>query len=194
MTDPWFFGYGSLVNRATHDHEEAHPARLRGWRRVWRHTALRPVAFLTAIPDPEAEIDGLIAAVPGADWRALDVREHAYDRVAAEQVAHGAPTAFNIHLYTIPDGKHGRPDRLHPVLLSYIDVVVEGYLNEFGTDGVARFFASTAGWEAPIADDRRDPRYSRHRAVAPATRRLVDARLSDEGADLMAPDILLRDT
>ena len=26
------------------------------------------------------------------------------------------------------------------VLLSYIDVVVQGYLREFGEDGVARFF------------------------------------------------------
>ena len=88
-------------------------------------------------------------------------RERAYDRVVAADVHHAAlDKARDIQLYTIPDGKHGRPDRLHPVLLSYIDVVVEGYLNEFGEDGVARFFASTGGWDAPIADDRAAPRYS----------------------------------
>lgn len=65
MKDAFFFGYGSLVNRATHDYGQARPASLPGWRRAWRHTALRPVAFLTAEPDPASTIEGLIAAVPG---------------------------------------------------------------------------------------------------------------------------------
>ncbi len=38
--DPYFFGYGSLVNRLTHDHR-AEPAARRGWRRAWRRTSLR---------------------------------------------------------------------------------------------------------------------------------------------------------
>lgn len=188
MLDPWFFGYGSLVNRATHTHSEAHPARLRGWRRVWRHTALRPVAFLTAVPVAGAEIDGLVAAVPGADWRLLDERERAYDRVPAVELDHPVTPAPEVHVYTIPDGKHGAPDRLHPVLLSYIDVVVEGFLNEFGEEGVARFFATTDGWDAPIADDRSAPRYSRHRTLRPPTRRLVDRHLADAGARLVASE------
>ena len=188
MTDPWFFGYGSLVNRATHDHETAHPARLRGWRRAWRHTSLRPVAFLTVIPDPEAEIDGLIAAVPGGDWRALDLRERAYDRIVTADVYHPPMPRPDVHVYTIPEGKHGAPDRLHPVLLSYIDVVIEGYLNEFGTDGVRRFFESTSGWDAPILDDRAAPRYGRHRTVPRTVRRMADTGLADAGADLLPPE------
>ena len=83
MADPYFFGYGSLVNLSTHDFPDPRPARLKGWRRAWRHTDLRPVAFLTAIPDPDAEIDGMIAHVPGDDWAALDEREWAYDRILA---------------------------------------------------------------------------------------------------------------
>ncbi len=50
MRDPHFFGYGSLVNRRTHVYDSAHRATLEGWRRVWRPTALRPAAFLTAVP------------------------------------------------------------------------------------------------------------------------------------------------
>ena len=80
MSDPFFFGYGSLVNLATHAFTDAHPASIRGWRRAWRYTPLREVAFLTAVPDPEAEIEGMIAHVPGGDWAALDEREFAYDR------------------------------------------------------------------------------------------------------------------
>ncbi len=179
MRIPFFFGYGSLVNRRTHAHDEAHAARVRGWRRVWRHTALRPVAFLTAVPDPGTEIDGLIAGVPGADWAALDAREHAYDRVAAAGVAHALDWRPEVSLYTIPEGKHGAPDRAHPVLLSYIDVVVQGYLDEFGEDGVRRFFETTAGWEAPVADDRADPIYSRHQTLTERERRLVDRWLDE---------------
>ena len=74
MKRPYFFGYGSLVNRGTHDFDDAHPARLSGWRRIWRHTDLRPVAYLTVVPDASAEIDGLIAHVPDDDWAALDHR------------------------------------------------------------------------------------------------------------------------
>ena len=92
MDDAFFFGYGSLVNRATHGFENAHRASVRGWRRAWRGTPQRAVAFLTAVPDPAARIDGLIAAVPGHGWAALDEREHAYDRVhVSDDVHHPLP-------------------------------------------------------------------------------------------------------
>ncbi|PRX33931.1 Gamma-glutamyl cyclotransferase, AIG2-like [Meinhardsimonia xiamenensis] len=180
MADPFFFGYGSLVNRATHGYVDAYPARVKGWRRVWRHTALRPVAFLTAEPAPDVEIEGLMAAVPGGDWRALDERERAYERRPVTEAADhpvGRPVA--VHIYTIPEGRHGRPDEAHPVLLSYLDTVVQGYLREFGEEGVARFFLTTAGWDAPILNDRDGPRYPRARSLRPEERVLVDDWLRD---------------
>ncbi len=36
MSDPAFFGYGSLVNLRTHGYDDPRPATLHGWRRVWR--------------------------------------------------------------------------------------------------------------------------------------------------------------
>ncbi|MFB9149732.1 gamma-glutamylcyclotransferase family protein [Roseovarius ramblicola] len=178
----YFFGYGSLVNRATHGFDGARPARLSGWRRVWRHTTLRPVAYLTVMPDAGAEIDGLIAPVPGADWPALDAREAAYARApAARQVRHDLPHTPEIAVYTIPEGHHGAPDAAHPILLSYIDVVVQGYLREFGEDGVARFFDTTQGWDAPVLDDRAAPRYPRHRGLSGDERALTDAHLDRVG-------------
>ena len=179
MRIPFFFGYGSLVNRRTHSHDEAHPARVPGWRRAWRHTALRPVAFLTAVPAAGSEIDGLIGGVPGADWRGLDEREAAYDRVSAAEVTHALDWRPEVSIYTIPDGRHGVPDGAHPVLLSYVDVVVQGYLREFGEYGVARFFATTDGWDAPVADDRADPVYARHQVLSRGERALVDRWLDD---------------
>lgn len=179
MKQPYFFGYGSLVNRATHDFTDPHPARLHGWRRIWRHTTLRPVAYLTAVPDPGCSIDGLIAHVPGDDWAALDERERAYDRVpAGHAVSHPKTDPVEIAIYTVPNGKHGHPDAEHPVLLSYIDVVVQGFLREYGEDGVARFFETTAGWSAPILNDRAAPRYPRTQWLSSDETQLVDDHLS----------------
>ena len=104
MAEPYFFGYGSLVNLATHDFPDPRPARLKGWRRAWRHTDLRPVAFLTAVPDPACEIDGMIAHVPKNDWAALDEREWAYDRIpATHAITHPLKTEVEIAVYAVPE-------------------------------------------------------------------------------------------
>lgn len=186
MEHGYVFGYGSLVNRRTHAYSEAAPARLSGWRRVWRHTRLRPVAFLTAVPDPGAEIDGLVARIEGPDWTALDERERAYDRVAAVEVTHGLKHRPAVSVYTIPEGKHPRAPESH-LLLSYIDTVVQGFLAEFGEDGVRRFFATTHGWDAPVADDRARPIYGRHQSLAARERALVDENLATLGCRFTAP-------
>ena len=187
MTEPFFFGYGSLVNRATHVFSDAHPARLRGWRRVWRHAALRPVAYLTAEPAPGVEIDGLIAHVPGNDWVALDERERAYVRnPVSGSVSHALARALEVSVYAIPHGRHGAPDAVHPVLLSYVDVVVQGYLREYGEAGVAAFFATTEGWDAPILDDRAAPAYPRAQRLTGDEQALVDTHLRAVGAKVAA--------
>lgn len=174
----YFFGYGSLVNRDTHHFKGTHPAQLNGWRRVWRHTNLREVAYLTVVPDPDMQIDGLIAEVPDLDWAALDERERAYDRVAAaHQVAHPLTHQPQIVVYAIPDGAHDAPTTSGPVLLSYIDVVVQGYLREFGEDGAKAFFETTSGWDAPIMHDRATPLYPRHCQLTKAETAFVDEEL-----------------
>ena len=84
----------------THDRQS-----LKGWRRAWKHTDLRPVAFLTAVPDPESEIEGMIAHVPKNDWAALDEREWAYDRIPATQsVTHPLTHDVEIAVYAVPQG------------------------------------------------------------------------------------------
>ncbi|QPM90971.1 gamma-glutamylcyclotransferase family protein [Pseudooceanicola algae] len=182
--DPFFFGYGSLVNRRTHVYGQARPARAQGWRRIWRHTALRPVAILTAIPAPETEIEGLVAAVPGADWAALDARECDYDRVLTFDIAHGLTPPPEVAIYTIPETKHPRAAEPTVILLSYLDVVVQGYLDEFGEAGVDRFFATTDGWDAPILNDRAAPTYPRAQLLAPTETGLVDHYLKALGSEV----------
>lgn len=176
---PHFFGYGSLVNRATHDYAAAHPARITGWRRVWRHATVRPAAFLSVEPAPGVEIEGLIAAVPGGDWAALDAREAAYRRHAVtEHVRHAAPGTPEVAIYRLPDAGHAAPSARHPILLSYIDVVVQGFIAEYGVAGAERFAETTAGWEAPVLDDRAAPRYPRARRLTTVERAVVDGLLS----------------
>jgi hypothetical protein len=182
MSDPFFFGYGSLVNRRTHGYGEAYHARVAGWRRVWRHTALRDIAFLSVEPAAGVELEGLIAAVPGGDWRALDERESGYDRQRlVEGLAHSATRPVTAEIYAVPDRNGAPPGTLHPILLSYLDVVVQGYLREFGEAGAERFFETTRGWEAPVADDRAAPRYPRAQSLSARERGLVDAALAALG-------------
>ncbi|MBL4918154.1 gamma-glutamylcyclotransferase family protein [Szabonella alba] len=180
---PHFFGYGSLVNRATHDYPAARPARLRGWRRVWVHTPARDLAFLSVRRDARAEIagaeiagaeiEGLVAEVPGADWSALDAREFAYARhpVMADLTS-GAPLSAQV--YAVPEADQQPASPAHPILLSYLDTVVQGFLREFGAAGAAAFFATTDGWDAPIRDDRAAPLYPRAQVLTDAERAVVD--------------------
>ncbi|MEL6647358.1 MAG: gamma-glutamylcyclotransferase [Pseudomonadota bacterium] len=186
-TEAYFFGYGSLVNRNTHVYADARPARLESWTRVWRQTDLRPVAYLTVVPDETSQIDGLMAAVPASGWAELDLRERAYDRVAAtHQVRHDLCAKPQVVVYSIPDGKHGQPDQTCPVLLSYIDVVAQGYLQVFGENGARAFFKTTQGWDSPVRDDRAAPIYPRHQLLSDYERGLVDEMLIEVGARVLS--------
>ncbi|MCB2129508.1 MAG: gamma-glutamylcyclotransferase [Rhodobacteraceae bacterium] len=175
-----FFGYGSLVNRATHDYAPGEPSTLTGWRRVWRHTRLRDWPYLSA-EQAEGEIDGLVAAVPGGDWALLDQREAAYRRhhVTHDRLCNAPDWAARIEIYAVEETA-AVPANGHPILLSYLDTVVQGFLREFGADGVARFFATTAGWTT-VLDDRAAPHYPRHQRLGRGERGLVDDHLAALG-------------
>ena len=182
--NPYFFGYGSLVNRNTHAYPDPQPAQLQGWRRRWVRTRLREVVFLTVEPDPDCAIDGLIAAVPNADWAALDLRETGYDRqISGGAVAHRLASSPQIAHYCVTS--ENRVDGGdHCILRSYLDVVVQGFLREFGDKGVQRFFDTTSGWETPILDDRVAPIYPRHQPITDGETALVDLHLSRLSARL----------
>lgn len=178
MNDPYFFGYGSLVNQDTHIYPNARHATLQDWRRAWVRTDARDVVFLTAVPAIGHRIDGLIAAVPDADWATLDLREGGYQRISSDgNVAHvGDPVAEIAHYAVDPTDM--RKGGAHVILLSYLDVVVQGYLREFGADGVQAFFDTTDGWDTPILDDRAAPKYPRAQVLTASETQLVDQHLS----------------
>lgn len=181
MTDSFdlgarFFGYGSLVNLATHDYPDPTGATLTGWRRVWRHALARPVAFLSVEPCAHTTLHGITAQVPRGDWAALDLREHAYLRRDVSAQFHTPTAVFEANpSHTAP------PSTGHPILLSYLDVVVAGFATLMGDDpnsgGAAHFFATTTGW-GPVLDDRAAPLYPRAQPLHPDTRATVDAALT----------------
>ncbi len=175
MTDPAFFGYGSLVNAQTHDFADPRPATLKGWRRVWQSTTLRDTAFLSVERAADQEIDGIIAHATPQQWSDLDAREAAYSRIDVTQtLATDHPTI----IYKVNANLAAPTATNTPILLSYLDVVVQGYLRAFGPQGVARFFASTHGWDAPILNDRDNPRYPRRQILTDQEIALVDACLA----------------
>ncbi|MEQ6250571.1 gamma-glutamylcyclotransferase family protein [Sulfitobacter sp. HNIBRBA3233] len=183
---PYFFGYGSLVNRDSHSYQGAERAQLAGWRRRWVRTKGRELAFLSVVPDGATIIDGLIAEVPGDDWAALDAREHGYDRLpSGNAVRHGLRASPQVSHYSVPEHSWVE-DGDHAVLLSYLDVVVQGFLREYGSEGVTRFFATTDGWETPILNDRADPQYPRAMKLSAQETALVDQHLADNGAFIRA--------
>ncbi|SHG93738.1 Gamma-glutamyl cyclotransferase, AIG2-like [Cognatiyoonia sediminum] len=175
MTDPQFFGYGSLVNLQTHDYANPRPATLKGWKRVWQQSKERNVAFLSVLPSADTEIEGLLACVPNGDWAALDLREHQYDRIdVTNAMGQSAPTAvYQGQPAKIADGALTRP-----FLLSYLDVIIDGFLEHFGEDGVQRFFKTTDRWDTPALNDRQNPIYPRYVQVSPDALDLVDHHLS----------------
>lgn len=183
---PCFFGYGSLVNRDTHSYTQASRAQLNGWRRKWVYTSDRSMAFLSVIADADTTIDGLIAEVPNADWVALDAREQGYSRIeSGTSVQHPRDPATDISHYAVPATTWVSPTE-NRILLSYLDVVVQGYLAEFGAGGVANFFATTDGWDTPVLNDRSTPRYPRAQILTAQETALVDQNLALRGTPIVS--------
>jgi len=174
MTHPRFFGFGSLVNLATHTYPDVEAAQLSGWRRVWRRTDNHSVALLS-VERHDTTIHGITASVPNADWVALDQREHAYlRRDVSEQFS--SPTA----VYEANPDTSGPSTKDNPILLSYLDVVVGGYATLMGDAGPVHFFETTVDW-CPVIDDRDAPRYPRAQPLSDSVRETVDAALLQLG-------------
>ena len=211
-----YFGYGSLVNRETRPPEEAAaPARLRGWHRIWGHRVVaasgrEPSCSLSIEPDApasvrdpiepdappvpfprgaDAGIDGVVVALPLAALPVLDERESGYDRLTLPAAAFDLPEglgADEIHVYRSKPENRWPATPAQPILQSYVDCCMAGFLRVYGEGGLDAFLWSTEGWEGAIEDDRAAPRYPRAvevpGALAARFDRLVRARRGDPEA------------
>jgi hypothetical protein len=181
----FFFGYGSLVNTATHNYQGHSPATASGWQRAWCSTPGSRTAFLTAVEAPGVSIEGLMAAVPGGDWQALDTREAGYNRLDARgSLGLTDDDTRELAIYAIAPDNFIAPSRESPILLSYLDVVLQGYLQVYGQRGAEAFIETTIGWDAPVLNDRSTPFYPRHQKLTETERGFVDSILATLGADV----------
>lgn len=188
------FGYGSLVNRQTLPADaQSVRVKVRGWRRAWRLSAGkagRPRCTLTVIPDPVCSILGTVIAQPRHHEDAMHQREALYERQDLEGIAvdwlderpGDWPDPF-IHVGVAEHHRSG--DESHPVLLSYVDTVIAGFLHTFGESGPRHFVETTLDWHVPVLNDRSSPFYSRAARLNDEERALVDGLLEEAGVALI---------
>lgn len=177
------FGYGSLTNtRTLPPYLAFRRATLVGWRRAWRATSIAHAGGVCALSVVEAEgetIDGLVVTFDREVRPVVDAREVRYDPLPA--VADGQSV---IVFRARPEiDRYG--DRDHPIHLSYLDVIVQGFIEHYGSEGVRRFAASTDGWHVPVVDDRAAPNYPRHQRLTQEERTVVDRLLVEVGATVI---------
>lgn len=188
-----YFGYGSLVNRATHRTEivAARPCRLRGWRRFWRPrpdmpfnpAQATPVSLLTVRRVADSWIDGLLVFDRTENLPAIDAREAHYERRLVQpadiQLLEGrAPKGCDIFVYEAREGVPDHDGNACPILQSYLDAVLQGFLAEHGEAGLARFVLETDGFETAVLADREAPVYPRAVVLTASERALIDSLLA----------------
>ncbi|MBL4890463.1 MAG: gamma-glutamylcyclotransferase [Rhizobiaceae bacterium] len=182
-----YFGFGSLVNTATlrTDYIETIPVALKGWRRHWQG---RPavddpeIALLSIHRYDDAQLHGLIVVDSLENLEAVDKREQGYQRVQLSHddfVVQGRALPANLYVYVA--NAANEPDSEPPLLQSYLDAVMQGYLNEYGSSGLAHFIETTTGFERKIILDRSQPRYPRAIELDQTSAELFDNTLREAG-------------
>jgi hypothetical protein len=188
-----YFGYGSLVNRATLRTEivDIVPARLVGWRRCWRPRPDMPgfpAALLTVRREPGAICDGVLIVDRAENLAAVDLREARYRRVRLEkaEVEVSATSDGEFPTYVYEADLEIPPHPEPPLILqSYLDAVMQGFHHMHGEGGLRRFLAETHGFsEIAIRPDRESPVYPRAVLLSEAERALFDALYGEHGLRL----------
>lgn len=205
-----YFGYGSLVNRATLRTEilAAIPARLNGWRRTWRPRPLMDAdmvgenmlsggvvpSLLSAHRAERASIDGVLIIDLAVNLPAIDTREFRYHRreITLAELSLDAERAeretglrlepeTRLHVYEART-EHPGAGGPSPILRSYLDAVMQGFLHAFGEEGVHRFVAETEAFHLPIHEDRDRPLYPRAVNLTATETELFDLALGRRGS------------
>lgn len=164
----FILGYGSLINgesRAkTGETGDVWPVKLHGFERHW--SVMSPdygMSSVAIIKAAERACNGVLVEVPHDQLPLFDERERGYQRAQIQ------PSQLSTYLdHELPEGTYWvyhthkviEPDHVCPIALSYVDVILSGCL-EHGDDFAQDFLALTKGWQAPLLNDRKQPRYPR---------------------------------
>ncbi len=184
-----YFGFGSLVNKHTlrTSYVEILPASLKGYSRHWqaRSTAIfdNHISLLSIHRDESCTIKGMIVLDLLENLPLVDEREEGYSRHKLEheqlEVSSNVELPEDIYVYIANEVEGASNDGA--LLQSYIDAVMQGFKNEYGTDGVSHFVDTTKGFERPINLDRNAPLYPRDVRLSQDEVTLFDMELRRAG-------------
>lgn len=185
MVDNFLFGYGSLIcaeSRAkTGQSGISIPVRVKGIERQWNLVVddLEGTA-VGAIDNNESQCNGVLVEVSESELPKFDEREIGYTR-------RPIPREDIVCLMTdrLPNGNYwvyvadepGKPDATHPLIQSYIDVILTGCL-DINEDFAKEFITTTTGWNNPWINDRQNPRYERAMVEVPYAQK-IDSLLEE---------------
>lgn len=180
----FIFGYGSLVNRQTFTQaEDFYRVSVDGFIREWSHRTVTPFGQITALTlrrMEEKTVDGVAISFAARHLPKIDQREIGYvkEKIDGNCVDWKEQTRKHarLHVYT-SKGSGLLATAEFPILQSYIDVVMQGYLTVFGKEGAKRFIDSTLGWRGYILNDRDAPIYPRHTKITDVERSIIDQLL-----------------
>jgi cation transport regulator ChaC len=184
-----YFGFGSLVNKHTlrTSYVDIMRASLKGYSRHWqaRSTAIfdNHISLLSIHPDETCTIKGMIVLDLLENLPLVDQREEGYSRHKLEhsqlEVSPNVELPEEIYVY-IADEVEGASDD-GALLQSYLDAVMQGFRNEYGTHGVSHFVDTTKGFNRAINLDRHMPLYPRNVELMDHEKALFDMELKRAG-------------
>lgn len=141
------FAYGSLVNLATVTLSiTTRPATVYGFVRQWRNcrtSGTYRVCALTLQPRAGKSIDGLLIRGGFALRTYLAERESQEKEILVRAICAGRPV--DAQTFVARTRYRRWPTAQCPIWLSYVDCVLQGYLRQFGQQGLERFMATTEG-------------------------------------------------
>lgn len=117
---------------------------------------------------PDSGIDGVVVPLPIEALPVLDAREEGYERLTLPASDFELPEGLavdEVHVYrSLTEHRMSATDE-HPILQTYVDCCMAGFLNVYGEGGLDNFLHATRGWHGQIENDRTQPRYPRAVAI-----------------------------
>lgn len=156
------FGFGSLVNKNSIQSSilAMKNSKILGYKRRWiepftvQGTVYRALGVVES--GPFDFVHGVTIFVPKTTLQHLYTREASYRRLVVDAVDEYG----NIDYATTFETREAAPDEAR-IPISYVATVAEGFVDQYGANGLDKFIDNTDGWEHGIIDDSDDPVYPR---------------------------------
>jgi hypothetical protein len=170
----FIFGYGSLINSisrtVTGETGVATAVKISGISRHWsRISEDFGMSSVVVVENIEGQCNGVIVEVPESELVHFDKRERGYQRVLVDANnvefydqggSINLQSSGNTNIWLYQSDKVVNPCDNHPVVFSYLDVILSGCL-EYSEAFCNDFIEHTQGWQHAMLNDRDMPRYPR---------------------------------